>query len=235
MLKNGEVDTSFITVLPGKRLAELKEAFLKSGYTEAEIDEALNANRYRGHASLKDLPAGATLEGYIYPETLKITSVGGLPTVIDLALTELDKQITPDLLAKLSQKNLNLHQAFTLASIVEKETSTLSDRPKVAQVFLKRLSIDMSLGSDVTFIYAAKEQGVEPNVSIDSPYNTRKYKGLPPGPISNFSASSLKAVAYPADTDFLYFVAGDDGKTYYGKTESEHNSNIQKYCTTLCQ
>ena len=235
MLKNGEVDSSFITVLPGKRLAELKAAFLQSGYAQAEIDSALAADQYRSHPSLADLPSGATLEGYLYPETLKITSVSGLKSVIDLSLTELDKQVTPELLAKLESKNLNLHQAFTLASIVEKETSTLSDRPIVAQVFLKRLQLDMMLGSDVTFIYAAKERGVTPTVNLDSAYNTRINKGLPPGPISNFSSSSLKAVANPADTDYLYFVAGDDGKTYYGNNEAEHNDNIQKYCTKLCQ
>ncbi len=235
MLKNGEVDTSYITVLPGKRLAEIKEAFKKSGFSDEEVAAGLQADQYRRHVALKDLPSGATLEGYIYPETLKMDSSSTVKIIVDAAITELDKLMTSEVAAKLTAQNLNYHQAFTLASMVEKETSMLSDRPIVAQVFLKRYKEGIMLGSDVTFIYAAKEAGVEPTVGIDSPYNTRRYRGLPPGPISNFAASSLEAIANPAPTDYLYFVAGDDGKTYYGKTEAEHEANINKYCTKLCQ
>ena len=84
-------------------------------------------------------------------------------------------------------------------------------------------------------MYIAEKEGREPSVNDDSLYNTRKHGGLPPGPISNFNMSALEAVANPAPGDFLYFVAGDDGTTHFGRTEAEHNDNVAKYCTVLCQ
>jgi UPF0755 protein len=127
-----------------------------------------------------------------------------------------------------------VRQAITLASIVEKEVSNGNDRRQVAQVFLLRLQKKMVLGSDVTYIYAAAITGQTASPDLDSPYNTRKYLGLPPGPISNVSDSSLDAVAYPADGDYLYFVAGDDGKTYFSHTEAEHERLAAEHCIKLC-
>jgi UPF0755 protein len=92
----------------------------------------------------------------------------------------------------------------------------------------------MALGSDVTYRYAAIITGQEPSPFIDSRYNTRKYAGLPPGPISNISANSLNAVANPSPNDYLFFVAGDDGKTYYSKTQAEHEALAEQYCKVLC-
>ncbi len=235
MLVNGEVDTASIRIPSGQRLDQLKTVFKKAGFSDAEIDAGLVADQYRSHPSLKDLPAGATLEGYIYPETFVVDSTSTVKQVVDLALSELDVVITPELMAKLKARGFTLHEAVILASIIEKETSTVVDQPKVAQVFEKRLREGIMLGSDVTFIYAAAVSGQTASPSLDSPYNTRKYTGLPPGPISNFMLSSLQAVAEPADTDYLYFVAGDDGKTYYARTLAEHDANIAAHCHTLCQ
>ena len=109
-----------------------------------------------------------------------------------------------------------------------------ADRPVVAQVFLKRYKEDMRLGSDVTAYYGARLAGKEPSLGYDSPYNTRLHSGLPPGPISNVSAGSLEAVAFPAQTDWLYFVAGDDGITHFSKTLQEHEALTAKYCKKLC-
>jgi UPF0755 protein len=92
----------------------------------------------------------------------------------------------------------------------------------------------MLLQSDPTAFYGAAKDGQEPSLRHDSPYNTYLYKGLPPGPISNVSESSLRAVAFPAQTDWLYFVAGDDGKTHFSKTLEKHNELTRKYCKKLC-
>jgi UPF0755 protein len=145
-------------------------------------------------------------------------------------------QLTPEIRQAISEKGLTLHQAATLASIIEKEVSDSDqyDRPQAAQVFLKRYKDGMLLQSDPTAIYGALRDGKKPSLSYDSPYNTYLYAGLPPGPISNVSASSLKAVAFPAQTDWLYFVAGDDGKTYFSKTLEKHNELIEKHCKELC-
>ena len=121
-----------------------------------------------------------------------------------------------------------------MASIVQKEVSDPSDQRQVAQVFLKRLKEGTVLGSDVTFLYIAKKEGRSPSVNDPSPYNTRKNGGLPPGPIANFHLSALQAVANPASGDFLYFVAGDDGKTYFSRTEAEHDANVAAHCKKLC-
>jgi len=92
----------------------------------------------------------------------------------------------------------------------------------------------MSLGSDVTARYGSILAGREPSLTYDSPYNTLLHKGLPPTPISNVSASSLNAVAYPANTDWLFFVAGDDGVTHFSKTLDEHEALAKQYCHKLC-
>lgn len=237
MMVNGEVDTSYITILPGKRLDEIKKIFTSSGFDEQTVSDALNPDQYKqSHPCLKYLPQGASLEGYIYPESIKITANSTPKQVIDVSLSELDRLLTDDILKQLEVRNLNYHQAFTLASIIEKEVKNINnDRNIVSQIFQKRLSENMVLGSDVTFIYASVLLGIEPSVNIDSPYNTRKYEGLPPGPISNFSSSSLKAVAEPANTDYLYFLAGDDEKIYYAKNYQEHQNNIDKHCQKNCQ
>ncbi len=86
----------------------------------------------------------------------------------------------------------------------------------------------------MTAFYGALHDGLAPSLTYDSPYNTRLHTGLPPGPISNVSESSLQAVAHPAATDWLYFVAGDDGVTHFAKTLDEHNANVSQYCHKLC-
>lgn len=109
------------------------------------------------------------------------------------------------------------------------------DRPLVAQVFLRRLQVGMPLGSDPTAFYGAIIAGQEPSLPYDSPYNTRMHGGIPPGPISNVAEGSLRAVAFPADTDYLYFVAGDDGTTHFSRTLKEHEELTRKFCTELCR
>ncbi len=93
----------------------------------------------------------------------------------------------------------------------------------------------MNLGSDVTAFYGAIIAGQPPTVAYDSPYNTRIHSGFPAGPISNVSESSLEAVAYPATTDWLFFVAGDDGITYFSKTNEEHEALTAQHCKKLCE
>jgi UPF0755 protein len=144
------------------------------------------------------------------------------------------KYLTPSVRSAFAAQGLSAYQGIILASIVEKEVSKPSDRAQVAQVFLSRLKQDMMLGSDVTAYYGAIVAGKEPSVTYDSAYNTRIHKGLPAGPISNVSENSLQAIASPAGTDWLYFVAGDDGNTYFSKTLEEHEALTQQHCHALC-
>lgn len=231
----GKVATDLITILPAQRLDQIRAAFIKAGFKAAAVDRALDPAQYRSNfPALADNPPNASLEGFLYPDSFQKTATTDPKTIIEESLAEMQKHLTPDIRAGFAKHGLTVYQGVTLASIVEQEVPGQNDRNKAAQVFLKRLSIGMILGSDVTAYYGAIKDGVPPSVTYDSPYNTRIHKGLPPGPISNVSSSSLLAVAHPANTDWLYFVAGDDGTTHFAKTEAEHEANVSKYCHKLC-
>ncbi len=232
-LESGKTDLFMITILPGSTISAIKKKLLSYGYSDKEIDAALRFD-YK-HPLLADRPAGQSLEGYIFPETFEMQSTANLESLFMRDFDTLyDRLKTDGLIERFKARGLNLHQALTLASIIQKETSLASDQTQVAQVFYRRLELDMKLETDPTFIYAAEIMGVEPSVRLDSPYNTRLYKGLPPGPIGNMEYTALLAVAEPANTDFLYFVAGDDGTNYFSHTLEEHEAYVQKYCRKLC-
>ncbi len=232
---NGKVATDLVTILPAQRIDQIRQAFIKSGFKAADVDAALAANQYRASfPALADNPAGASLEGFLYPDSFQKTASTNPRQIIEESLAEMQTHLTTDIRSGFAAHGLTVYQGVTLASIVEQEVPGQSDREQAAQVFLKRLAIGMQLGSDVTAYYGAIKDNVPPSLTYDSPYNTLIHTGFPPGPISNVSASSLEAVAHPADTDWLYFVAGDDGKTYFAKTLDEHNANVAKYCHKLC-
>lgn len=233
ILTNGLIDTSLITISPGLRLDQIEKQLIEAGFASDEVKEALRADY--DHSLLRYKPAAANLEGYIFPETLQITDDSSVKSIIERSFGVFYEQLTPSLLAGLSDQSLSVHQAIILASIVQEEVSGYEDQRKVAQVFLRRLSVGLPLGADPTFRYAAALSGKPATPDIDSPYNTRLHAGLPPGPIANFNISALRAVAEPADTDYLYFVSGDDGITRFSRTLSEHDANVKKYCIELCR
>lgn len=233
-LAEGRVDTKLITIGPGLTLDQIKKRFIDSGYNEVTVSQAFS----QAYASplLRDKPATSDFEGYVFPESYTVNSQTHLEDILSQSFDLLYERITAaDGLNKLQTQGLNIHQAVILASIIQKEVSDPATQKIVAQVFYKRLRNNIVLGSDVTYMYGAKLLGVEPSPSLKSPYNTRIYRGLPPGPISNFNFSSFDAVLNPASTDYLYFVAGDDGTVHFAKTEAEHIQNIRNYCTTACQ
>lgn len=230
-LTGGKIATNLVTILPGQRIDQVRKRLIQDGFTEAQVDGALDPARYARHPALVDKPAGVSLEGYIYPESYQKTGQTEVDTIIGNALDQMDKQLTPDIRSAFARQGLSTYQAIILASIVEREVSSQQDREQVAQVFLKRLKIGMRLQSDATASYGAILNGAEPSSSYDSPYNTYRYDGLPSTPISNVSASSLRAVAYPASTDWLYFVSGDDGTNHFSKTLQEHEANVIEYCS----
>lgn len=234
-LVHGKVAADLVTILPGKRVDEIRQAFIKAGFATDAVDAALNADNYRtSYPALADNPATSSLEGFLYPDSFQKTATTDPKVIVGASLDEMQKHLTTDIRSGFAAQGLTVYQGVILASIVEQEVPKQADRNQAAQVFLKRLRIDMMLGSDVTARYGAVHAGVTPSLDYDSPYNTLLHKGLPPGPISNVSESSLRAVAHPAATDWLYFVAGDDGTTYFSKTLEEHEALTQKYCHKLC-
>jgi len=130
---------------------------------------------------------------------------------------------------------MTMREAVTLASIVEKETARAEERPIVAAVYMNRLHARMPLQCDPTVIYALERAGryngnlTRADLEMDSPYNTYRYPGLPPGPIASPGLASLKAAVAPADVDFLYFVSRNDGSHVFSRTLEEHNANVHKF------
>lgn len=233
ILTNGRVDTSLVTISPGLRLDQIENQLIEAGFERAKVSAALKAQY--DHPLLQYKPPSADLEGYIFPETLQITHDSTVESIIERSLAVFYEKLTPGLLAGLEDQGLSVHQAIILASIVQEEVSAYEEQRKVTQVFLRRLDEDMPLGADPTFRYAAAKLGKPESPDIDSPYNTRLHAGLPPGPIANFTINALRAVADPADTDYLYFVSGDDGTTHFAHTLAEHEANVERYCIELCK
>jgi UPF0755 protein len=242
----GSVDQYQITFYPGATLADntdkvnkqdVTSVLKKAGYTESEITAGLSDayDTASDQILFTGKPAGTDLEGYIYGDTYSISDGASVHDILQRALDRFYGVIKDgNLIARFNEHKLNLYQGITLASIVQREANTSSDQAQVAQVFYSRLSAGMMLGSDVTYQYIADKTGVARDPNIDSPYNTRRFTGLPPGPISVPGLSALQAVASPASGDYLYFLAGDDGTMYFAQTSAEHDANIAKYCKINC-
>ena len=234
-LVNGKVDVFSLTFLPGATLADNRQVFLDAGYGTTEVDAAL-AKEYTSPL-FQTKPATADLEGYIYGETYSF----GTNTSVEAILTSIFDHYygiveENGLVAKYKAQNLTLFQGITLASIVQREASPGGDdMAQIASVFYNRLKEGMPLGSDVTYQYIADKTGVTRDPTLDSPYNTRRYPGLPPGPIAAPGLKALIAVGSPASSDYLYFLSGDDNITYFAKTLDQHEANIRNHCQEKCK
>ncbi len=224
ILTQGNIATDLVTILPGKRLDEVRDGLINAGFSPEAVDAALNPALYADHPALVDKPKDANLEGYIYPESHQKIAQTKPETVIRASLDEMHKYLTPELRAGIVRQGLTVHQGVILASIIEQEVSAPEDKSRAAQVFLRRLRESIALESDATTSYGAVLDGREPTPGYDSLYNTYQHPGLTPSPISNVSKSSLEAVANPANTDFLFFVAGHDCVTRFSHTVAEHDA-----------
>jgi UPF0755 protein len=226
-IAGGRTLSKRLVVPEGYRLEQIESAAVKAGIPADAFQAALSAPHRQSFLTSK--PAGVSLEGYLFPDSYEITSKTTAATLVDAMLDNFSERVGPEYTAAFAAQGLTLHQGLTIASIVEREVNISADRPIVAQIFLKRYKLGMALGSDVTTHYASDLLGVPFNLDINSPYNTRKFAGLPPGPICSPGLGALDAVAHPAATDYLFFLTGKDGKTYFAKTLAEHNQNIARY------
>ena len=233
-LKDGKTDTVTITFLPGATVAQDKKVLKEAGYSQKEIDTAFGKD-YQ-HPLFASKPASADLEGYIYGETYVFPASATVEDILTRTFDQFYGVVQQnDLVSYYKKRGLTLYQGITLASIIQREVAEPQDMKQVAQVFYLRLKQDMPLGSDVTYQYAADKMGVQRDPALESPYNTRIHKGLPPGPISAPGVDALQAVAHPAKGDYLFFLSGDDDKTYFAKTQAEHDRNIKDPCKVKCQ
>jgi UPF0755 protein len=232
-IARGEVDLVRVTFREGLTIAEMATVFESQGFgSAAEFREAAG--------TLADLvqsvdPTARDLEGYLFPETYAVSRRVDAQQLVRAMVDRFMQVLTPELRAAAQERGLSVRQLVTLASIVEKETGTGSERPLVAAVYSNRLRIGMGLQCDPTVIYALQRAGRfdgnlrRDDLSFDSPYNTYRYAGLPPGPIAAPGRDALVAAAHPADVDYLYFVSRNDGSHAFAKTLDEHNRNVQRF------
>ena len=263
-LVNGVVssDVFNLTILPGTNLLGDKgnsppgiiHQFRTLGYSEEEINQALTKHYdnpilkglYADETKLSepDIPVKLALEGYLYGETYQFYNHEKLENVITTILNQFnDVVVSNQLEEKFKARGLSLRRGIILASIIQKEAHT-EDMPGVSMVFQNRLKRGIALGSDVTATYAADITGIDRTnatnadiLAVNSLYNTRKFPGLPPGPIAVPSKAALLAVAEPdsSKASMLYFLTGDDGLMYYSGTDAEHNQKIRDHCQKLCK
>lgn len=180
-------------------------------------------------------PSATDLEGYLFPDTYSLSRHADAAQLVRLMTAGFAHVFTPDLQHAAAARGLSVRQAIALASIVEKETARADERPLVAAVYANRLRIKMALQCDPTVIYALQRAGKyngnlrRDDLAFDSPYNTYRYPGLPPGPIASPGRAAIEAVVHPADADLLYFVSRNDGSHAFARNLDEHNRNVQKY------
>ncbi len=231
-IARGDVYVINVTFPEGLTMAEMAAIFESHGIGSAAsfTDAARNASLIRALD-----PDAKNLEGYLFPETYALGRRADAATLVALMVSRFEHVFMPELRQAAAARNLTVRQAVTLASIVEKETARADERPLVAAVYTTRLRIGMPLQCDPTVIYALTKAGRyagkihKDDLSFDSPYNTYRYPGLPPGPIASPGRASLEAALHPADADYLYFVSRNDGSHEFARTLEEHNRNVQKF------
>ena len=231
-IARGDVYVVSVTFPEGLTFAEMSKIFESHGLGKAAsfIQAAKDAT------PIHDLdPAAKDLEGYLFPETYALPRHTDAPKLVRMMVARFERVFTPALRQAAAARNLTVRQAVTLASIVEKETAKANERPLVAAVYTTRLRIGMPLQCDPTVIYGLAKAGRydgnlhKDDLSFDSPYNTYRYPGLPPGPIASPGRASLEAAVRPADADSIYFVSRNDGSHEFARTLEEHNRNVQKF------
>jgi UPF0755 protein len=228
-LAEGRIAVNKLVVPEGADIAKIKELASDAGISPGQFNEALKANYTSNFLAAR--PAGyASLEGYLFPDSYQVAKPPRPQAVVQMMLDTFAAKVSKaDLVKSFAAQGLNLHQGLTLASIVEKEVSNPADRPMVAGVFFNRLKRGQRLETDPTIDYAAKLMGKPFSLSLDSPYNTYRNGGLPPGPICSPGLSAMQAVGNPAKHDYYYFLSDKQGKTHYSKTLEEHIANIKRY------
>ena len=233
-LQRGEVYTVSVTIPEGSNLFDIAKRMQAAGLGTKE--SFLTA----AHANVKliaDLDPGApSLEGYLFPDTYHF-SRHATPLQMQEAMVRRFRQVA----ASLGLRGED-HRIVTIASLIERETPIAAERPLVASVFVNRLAKGMPLMTDPSVIYAALLDGryrgtiYASDLQSDSPYNTYKHAGLPPGPICSPGADSLKAAMHPAQTDYLYFVAASanpSGKSLFSSTLEQHAHDVAAYRKSL--
>lgn len=225
VLVGGEASMMRFTIPEGFSVREIAARLESEGIVSGKefLEKAKTFGPYRYMQAHRNAMYRA--EGFLFPDTYEVEPGTAPEAILQMMARNFDDRLTDEMREKAKKMDLSVYELVTLASLVEKEARFEEDRPMIAQVFLKRLELNMPLQSDTTIQYlldAPKEDVTYKDTEIESPYNTYQHYGLPPGPIANPGIASIKAVLEPADTDYLYFVADRGGHNHYSKSYSEH-------------
>jgi UPF0755 protein len=231
-IARGDVYATPITFREGLTIREMAVVFEQSGMgTRAEFEAAA---RNPSLAAEWD-PTARSLEGYLFPDTYALPRRAGAEATVAAMVGRFRAAFDAPLRARAADQEMSLRDVVTLASLIEKETAKADERPLVSAVYRNRLRIGMPMQCDPTVIYALMLAGRwngnirRPDLQIDSPYNTYRYPGLPPGPIAAPGRASLEAALSPADVPYLYFVSRNDGSHVFAATLAEHNRNVARW------
>jgi UPF0755 protein len=231
-LARGDVFTRPITVPEGLTIPEVAAIVERAGLGTA--DEFRQAASDGAIAVAFD-PEAASLEGFLFPDTYALPRSAGAEAVVRAMVERFGVAFDVDLRRLAAAQHMNARTVVTLASLVEKETARDDERAVVAAVYRNRLRIGMPMQCDPTVIYAKMLAGTwqgnltRKDLQMDSPYNTYRYAGLPPGPIASPGRASLEAALRPADVPYLYFVSRNDGSHVFASTLPEHNRNVARF------
>jgi UPF0755 protein len=225
----GDVYKRLLTFAEGLTIAEMAKVFADRGFGTAEEFAQAAADP----SPIRDLdPKALDLEGYLFPETYALPRNTPAADVVKQMVALFKQSFDAELRNAASVAGLSIREIVTLASLVEKETAQASERPLVAAVYRNRLLQHMPMQADPTVIYALQKAGRyngnirRDDLQMDSPYNTYRYPGLPPGPIASPGLAALQAAVRPANVSHLYFVSRNDGTHVFADTLAEHNRNV---------
>ena len=242
LLTTAMLPTAVLTKLQDGKIY-VRSVTIPEGYTARQIADTLAEHGFGDRQTLLDLmfdevfatelriPA-ASLEGYLFPNTYHVTRGLTERDLLQKMVAEFWRIITPEIEQEIQRQGFTLHEIVTLASIIEKEARVPAERVLISAVYRNRLKIKMKLDSDPTVIYGITEFSgnlTRADLQADSPYNTYRRRGLPPGPIANPGQATLLAALRPADVKYLYFVAKNDGSHYFSANYQEHLRAVRQY------
>lgn len=226
-LHGGKGLVNTITIPEGFQVSQIVPLLAQT--LSVPADSVTAAVRDTALISRLGIPSGS-LEGYLFPDTYAFPDGTRARDAVLEFVRRFEREWTAEWTARLGQLGMTRHEVVTLASIVEREAKVASERPVIAAVYRNRLRAKMLLQADPTVQYARGSHTARVlyrDLEIDSPYNTYKYPGLPPGPIASPGAASMHAVLNPADVPFLYFVAMPDGRHEFRRTLAEHEVAVR--------
>ena len=227
----GKVRHHVLTVPEGATLRDIAVLVEGGGLGGRESLMALGSDPAFIESLGLDVP---TLEGYLFPDTYHLTRDMGVADLLTVMAATLERNYPADIADRAAELGMSKHAVLTLASLIEKEAQLDAERELISAVFHNRLQRGMRLQCDSTVIYALGEDFTgdlkKADLRVDSPYNTYRYGGLPPGPIASPGERSIAAAVSPADVKYLYFVATRQGGAhYFSTTLKEHNRAVRKY------